>query len=212
MTPSFRYSSEHTGTDLDQRSRSRERSDRGPHLIELRIESVPQIFHSLDPSPFRERELDKKAEESSSVGRGSSQHTRRSRVHLPEDQLATPGARDIGPAITKSFAYRAELTSLELKDPFRVGRRALLIGATVLIVSITASQAIAANLESRPIARVVAESLVIFAWVANWRPIEIFLYEWWPIARQRNLYRRLGAAEVELRPTVSSPSGASNPK
>ena len=48
--------------------------------------------------------------------------------------------------------------------------------------------------------QVVEESLLIFGWVANWRPIEIFLYEWWPIVRRRNLYRRLSAAEVELRP------------
>ena len=41
---------------------------------------------------------------------------------------------------------------------------------------------------------------VIFGWVANWRPIEIFLYEWWPIVRRRNLYRRLAAAEVNLTP------------
>jgi hypothetical protein len=51
-----------------------------------------------------------------------------------------------------------------------------------------------------PVAQVVEESLLIFGWVANWRPIEIFLYEWWPIVRRRNLYQRLSAAEVELRP------------
>lgn len=38
--------------------------------------------------------------------------------------------------------------------------------------------------------------------VANWRPLEIFLYDWWPIARQRDLYRRLSAAAVEKRPTI----------
>ena len=48
--------------------------------------------------------------------------------------------------------------------------------------------------------QVVEESLLTFGWVANWRPIEIFLYEWWPIVRRRNLYRRLAAAEVDLTP------------
>ena len=43
-------------------------------------------------------------------------------------------------------------------------------------------------------------TVLIFGWVANWRPIEIFLYEWWPIVRRRNLYRRLAAAEVDLTP------------
>jgi hypothetical protein len=176
------------------------KSEHGPNLIELRIESIPQIFHSLDPSPFRERELDQNAEEFIvSWARELPSHAPfKIIVHLPEDQLAKPGARDIAPAITQFFSYRADLTSLELKDLFRVGRRSLLIGATVLVTSMVVSQAIAANLQSQPLARVVAESLLIFAWVANWRPIEIFLYDWWPITRRRNLYRRLGAAEVEL--------------
>jgi hypothetical protein len=58
---------------------------------------------------------------------------------------------------------------------------------------------VSASLEPRPLGKVLAESLVIFAWVANWRPIEIFLYEWWPIVRRRNLYRRLADAKVELK-------------
>ena len=33
------------------------------HSIELRIEDVSQLFHTLDPFPFRERDLDKEAEE-----------------------------------------------------------------------------------------------------------------------------------------------------
>ena len=67
-------------------------------------------------------------------------------------------------------------------------------------MSIIASQSVAANLQPRPLGKVIEESLLIFAWVANWRPIEIFLYEWWPIARRRDLYRRLAVAKVELRP------------
>jgi hypothetical protein len=46
----------------------------------------------------------------------------------------------------------------------------------------------------------VEESFLILGWVANWRPLEIFLYDWWPLARRRDLYRRLSAAPVELKP------------
>ena len=45
-----------------------------------------------------------------------------------------------------------------------------------------------------------------FGWVANWKPIEIFLYDWWPLARRRDLYRRLAAARVEVRAALSSGS------
>jgi hypothetical protein len=32
-------------------------------VIELRVDKIAQLFHSLDPYPFRERDLDKNAED-----------------------------------------------------------------------------------------------------------------------------------------------------
>jgi hypothetical protein len=54
-------------------------------------------------------------------------------------------------------------------------------------------------LGSGNVSRFVDEGLVILGWVANWKPIEIFLYDWWPLARRRDLYRRLSDASFELR-------------
>ena len=51
-----------------------------------------------------------------------------------------------------------------------------------------------------PFRRLVEESLLILGWVANWRPLEIFLYDWWPLVRRRDLYRRLSEAGVETKP------------
>jgi len=34
--------------------------------------------------------------------------------------------------------------------------------------------------------------------VAMWRPIQIFLYEWWPINRRRKVYLALGRAQVHV--------------
>ena len=33
------------------------------NAIEIRIDDISQLFHTLDPFPFRERDLDKDAEE-----------------------------------------------------------------------------------------------------------------------------------------------------
>jgi len=41
--------------------------------------------------------------------------------------------------------------------------------------------------------------MVIGGWVAMWRPIEIFLYDWWPIRDERKLFERLSAAPIEIR-------------
>ena len=54
----------------------------------------------------------------------------------------------------------------------------------------------------------IEESFLILGWVANWRPLEIFLYDWWPVARRRDLYRRLSSASVETRSFPPGQSGA----
>lgn len=168
--------------------------------IEIKIEEIGQLFHSLDPFPFREKDLDKDAEEFI-VGWAReipADQPLKIVVRLPETERSKPEAGELTVALTRYFSYRASVISLDLNELFRVGRRALGVGLTVLSLSVGASQ-LAASLSPRTISRVIEESLLIFGWVANWRPMEIFLYEWWPIIRRRNMYRRLAKAQVELR-------------
>jgi hypothetical protein len=173
-----------------------------PNLIEIRVGKLAQLFHGLDPYPFREKDLDKDAEEFIVSWARELPRDRPFKivVHMPEEQLALPEAQDVRPAVKQFFAYRAQVMTLELKELFRIGRRSLAVGFTVLFLSVLAGQTIARKIEPRALGKAIEESLLIFAWVANWRPIEIFLYDWWPIVRRRDLYRRLGEAEVELRP------------
>ena len=42
------------------------------------------------------------------------------------------------------------------------------------------------------------ESLLIGGWVAMWRPLEVFLYDWWPIRAEARLFDRLAAMPVRL--------------
>jgi len=56
--------------------------------------------------------------------------------------------------------------------------------------------------------RFLHESIVIGAWVALWRPLEIFLYDWWPILGEARLYDRLSAMEVQV---VDAPRSGTAP-
>lgn len=53
-------------------------------------------------------------------------------------------------------------------------------------------------LENHPIGIPLREGLIIIGWVAMWRPLEIFLYDWWPIASKRKFYDRLSRATVRI--------------
>ena len=170
--------------------------------IELRVNEIAQLFHSLDPFPFRERDLAKEAEEYivSWARELSVDEPIKIVIHLPGKEAQTKAAGELGEALARYFAYRANLLQHELNELFRVGRRSLTVGATILVACLILSQWAAGYLVEAPLKRLVEESFLILGWVANWRPLEIFLYDWWPLARRRDLYRRLSVAAVETKP------------
>ncbi len=45
---------------------------------------------------------------------------------------------------------------------------------------------------------IIKESFVIGGWVALWRPLEIFLYDWWPIRAEARLLDRLSEMDVRV--------------
>jgi len=69
----------------------------------------------------------------------------------------------------------------------------------ILVICLLSAHLAGGYLIDSPFRRLVEESFLILGWVANWRPLEIFLYDWLPLARRRDLYRRLAAAIVELK-------------
>ena len=171
-----------------------------PRPIQLRIRNVGQLFHTLDPLPFRERDLDAGVEEYvvGWAGKMASQHPITILVHLPQAEALGEEARHIEAAMQNYFAYRAEVLGWDLRDLFRTGRAALMIGMTVLAACVVIGKASAGIVGTGYFGRFYNEGLIILGWVANWRPVEIFLYDWWPIARRRRLYRRLAVATVQV--------------
>jgi len=172
-----------------------------PYEIRLRVNRLSQLFFSLDPSPFLERDFDAEAERF--IVNWAQDSPRDAPitiiVELSEDAAQTAASSVLAEAVHNNFGYRVTQAEGELRELFRTGRRALLIGLPILAASLFASQAIGAGPQAPPLTRLAGESLVILGWVANWRPMEIFLYDWWPIRRRRALYSRLAAARVEVR-------------
>lgn len=180
--------------------------------IELRVENVAQLFHTLDPFPFRERDLDREAEEFI-VGWARELPAGRAItivVHLPEAETKTSAAGELSEAFRRYFSDHAVATQGAIKELFRIGRRSLVIGITILIACLLSAQLATGYLTESPFRRLVEESFLILGWVANWRPLEIFLYDWLPLVRKRDLYRRLAAAKLDVKPYTAAKSPISD--
>jgi hypothetical protein len=170
-----------------------------PATIQVRVDRVGQLFDALDPLPIVERDLSPGAEEFI-VGWARELPRRqplRIVIHVPFFDLTSPD--EVAKAIRHHFRYRADRLRRDLKELFRVGGISLAIGLTVLAVCIVGAQWLMAGASDSYLARVFYEGLIIIGWVANWRPIEIFLYDWWQLRRQMTLYTRIAEASIKLR-------------
>jgi len=177
-----------------------DKSNANRSVIEVRVREVAQLFNSLDPSPFREGDLDTDAEDFIvSWARELPQNDElQIVVHLPYAQVRQAEEQRLGVAVTNYFEGRAARFQQDINELLRTGRRHLWVGVTVLTACLVASQMLGNLGLAQPLARIMEESLIIVGWVANWKPIDIFLYAWWPIKRRIKLYRRLSNAEVIL--------------
>ncbi len=167
--------------------------------IRLRIQHVYQLFHTLDPFPFRERDLDAQVEEYV-VGWAREVNHRAPlsiSISMPGDQASSQNARHIADAFRNYFSSHVEVLGLELRALFRTGRDSLAVGLGVLALTVLAGAGLKGSPPGDFLHRFVEEGLIIVGWVANWKPIEILLFDWWPIARRQALYRRLADARVE---------------
>lgn len=170
-------------------------------VIELRLEEFAQLFNSLDPSPFHQRDIDDDAE-AYIVGWARELPADRPLklvVHLPAAEADKARQRGLDRSLANYFGERANSIDRDLRELFRVGRRNLSISIPVLVGCLLLSQLMRVVLGTGPFARALEESFIILGWVANWKPLETFLYDWWPVRRRRDLYRRLAVAVVEIK-------------
>ena len=174
-------------------------TDRGhPHTISLKLRDMSQLFNSMDPSPFIEKDLDDDAEEFivSWAQEFSPDAPIKLRIHL--DQWPAEDPKElIRTAVHNHFAHRAKITQLEFKRLLKQGRTSLLIGLLFLAVCLVLSKMLLGH-EEGTWAAVIRESLTIAGWVAMWRPMQIYLYDWWPLLRRSRIYEKLSHMPVEL--------------
>jgi hypothetical protein len=153
----------------------------------------------MDPSPFIEKDLDDKAEAFivSWAQEFPANAQIKLRVHLEQWPTEGDPKELIRQAVHNHFAHLAELNRLEFKALMKQGRTSLLIGLCCLAISLVSSKMLL-HAEAGTWASIVRESLTIAGWVAMWRPMQIYLYDWWPLRRRGRLYEKLSRMPVEV--------------
>lgn len=168
-------------------------------VIEVHVSELKRLFNAIDPSPFRERDLDPKAEEFI-VGWAKDLPADAQLallVHLDRPAGLPEEGAALRDAVHEYFRQQAAATRRRLRQLFRRGRTSLVIGIFFLTGLIVLADLIQQHVSTK-ISEVVRESMLIGGWVAMWKPLEIFLYDWWPIRHEAKVYDRLATMPVQI--------------
>lgn len=167
--------------------------------IELRLRELAQLFNSMDPSPFVDRDLDGDAEEF--IVSWAREHPPGQALELVVHLAVEPPPDRMGgaeAAVRHYFATRTEMKKREFRLMMRRGRQTLLIGLLFLIGCLFIAGLIEHQLPEGTGPTIVRESLTILGWVAMWRPLQLYLYDWWPVRVEQRLFERLAKMSVRV--------------
>jgi hypothetical protein len=176
------------------------RQENGFYLIEIRLNKIDQIFNSLDPLPFIEREIDRNAKNYIVESLQELPLNSKAKVLLYIPHAIDPDASKlVSDAIHNYFNYCQDVKARELRQLLQTGRIYLAIALVFLGTCITIDNLISSWFGGT-IVKILHEGLFIVGWVAMWRPIEIFLYDWVPIDRDQRIFRKLSKVPIEIKP------------
>ncbi len=166
--------------------------------IRLRLRELSQLFNSFDPSPFHDRDLDADAEEFIVNWAREAPPGDTIELVLHLETVPKPGRlAEVEDAIRNYFATRAAMKQREFRQLMRRGRMSLLVGLLFLGGCLALGELLA-TLRLAALPNLVKESLTIGGWVAMWRPLEIYLYDWWPLRGEYRMLERLACVHVRI--------------
>src|SRR5579864_7113876 len=173
-----------------------------PHTISLKLRDVNQLFNSMDPSPFIEKDLDDDAEEFivSWAQEFSPKALLKLRIYL--DQWPAENPKElIRTAIHNHFAHSAQIADLGFKRLLRQGRTSLFSGLLSWLLVFSSARSVGAPggcLGCRRTREPYDCRMGRHVATDARRPMQIYLYDWWPLLRRSRIYGKLSHMPVEL--------------
>ena len=186
---------------MEQRNWPRTRDELNERPIQVRVATVEHIFNPMDPTPLDERSLNQEvADWIEEWAEDLDKDEPITLEILVADGKFAGREQAIVTGLHNHFEYREWQADRELRKLLRRGRFSLLIGVIAIAGFNSASRAIGSS--ENPVIEVIHDGLAILGWVSMWKPLEILLYDWWPIRRERRACRRLAEATVTF-PTAA---------
>ena len=183
----------------EKKRKNRYKHAEGKRWIEVRVKNSQQLFDARDPAPFRDRDLDDDFVEYiySSAREFALSSPLKIVIYIEENESKNLPKDSIKEAIRSFFAYQIELQRGGLKNFIKQAQLFFLIGIAILVTCIGVAQRL--SVPNPPgLTGILREGIVIFGWVSIWKPIELILFDWYPLYEKLRFFKKLLETEIEI--------------
>ena len=150
---------------------------------------------AMDPSPLHERALD--VEVADWIEEWAEDIDSKDPMELEisiVDGRLDGREEAIAMGLLSHFEYREWQADRQFRKLMREGRISLVIGLLALAGFDAVSRLIGSS--GNPVIEVIHEGFAVLGWVSMWKPLEMLLYDWWPIRHHRRACARLADATI----------------
>jgi hypothetical protein len=178
--------------------------------VHVHVHRLSQIFNSLDPSPFWDRDLDSHAAQFIEGEFSDRPRARHWVLEVSADEGGELGTKDVQRAVKTYYERMVTSTRKQIREKLWIGQWALLVGGAVFLACMLLRQQLAQWFVSDP-PHLIDEGLIVLAWVAIWIPVEQLFYDLAPQLRRRRFYRKLMQVRVHVRHALATPHAIAPP-
>lgn len=175
-------------------------------VIEITIDSPYDLYDDKDPSPLKVRDLKPSIENYILTCIREIPKNKKVRINFYFFKFGISDSEivNLRKSVKEFFDYRSKVRFVDFKFTIRNGLKSVAIGLVFLFMCIFISNKFL-NSPQTLVGRFFLEGLSVLGWVSLWNPVQIFLYEIWPIISNSKNLKRVSKLDFNFKAIESLP-------
>jgi len=168
-------------------------------IVEITIDSPYDLYDDKDPSALRARDLKPSVEDyiATCIREIPSGQKVRLDFYFYKFSSDQSEAVILEKSVREFFIYKAKVRLLDFKFKIKNGLKSVFIGLGFLFMCIFISNSFLST-SNTIFERFFLEGLSVLGWVSLWNPVQIFLYEIWPIIASSKTLKRCSKVNMSF--------------
>lgn len=175
-------------------------------IIEMGIEEPFDLYDDKDPSVLNLRDFRKEVQNYIIESIEEIPKSKKIKINIYFDKFSDDIAEveNLRQSFFDFFAFETKLRVHQIRIKIKRGFKSLAVGICFLFFCIIAAHFLGYSNKSL-LSELFVEGLTVLGWVSLWTPLQVFLYEIWPLLENIKNFKRVLISSVDFKSVKNLP-------